>query len=206
MLGLALMAGCTAPPVRVTNPQRVLIVADSFLAGSTTFTFPSIEPRLRHLLAPSGIDVRLVGRENFRVIEDNWPVVVRDEVAAYDPDLVILQSSVPDHATGPSRSRLVTAWAWVYAMAARRGADVWRVDPPDPQPGSFIDVLYSPTRHALRTAQRDGGIFGAVNRPTVVALNPAIAVCDSPWTFDGGHLDDSGQWCAAGELARLILG
>ncbi|HKY13486.1 MAG TPA: hypothetical protein VJM33_01085 [Microthrixaceae bacterium] len=201
---LTTLMGCLAPSLRTTEPKRVLIVADSVFHGSTVVSYPALEPVLGEELAAAGIELRALGTAGSRPARDRWVQTVKQTVDEWNPDLVIFESAIPDDVEGKPRFGLVATWALLYVAAARHGADVWRVEPPTPVPGSFIDAFHGPRLAQLRSAQADGARIGAENRPTTVELGPVLASCDSPWTPDGGHLTVSGMWCVSDDLFRRI--
>ena len=203
-LAAVVAASCTAPPVRTTQPQRVLIVGDSFVHGSSFLGFPTLIGELRPLLHARGIDVRVVGGEASRPIHDNWIGLVEDQVDVWDPDLVILQSNNPESITGYDRGTLAVTWAWMAGLAAQHGADVWRIDPPNPQPGKYVTALWGHQLPDLRATQAEGVAAGAANRQRAIDIDGVLASCPAPWTFDGYHLVASGQRCLAAHLNSLI--
>ncbi len=196
---------CNVKPVRTTNYRRVLIVGDSLLHGSAWLEGdPQLIPELQPLLAAKGVEVRLVGRSATTPVENGWARQVKDQVASWDPDLVIAESIIPDDASGPTLQRLLLEWSALTYFATTRGADFWRIDPTAPVPGSYYDGLYGSRLPGLRFAQSVAVRRAAANRPTIVDLAPAIATCPGGRNADGLHLTIAGQQCLANQLYRLI--
>lgn len=204
---LILASACTAPPVRTTDYRRVLIVADSLFHGAFFIPGgPTLLPELGPLLAARGIDVRLLGGSAQNPVEGAWPRQVRDAVRTYDPDLVIVSSMIPEYLLWPFRDSFVATWGWIAANAAAQGADVWRVVPPEPLPGTRYALQYGPWLPSLRDLQARGMAAGAKNRTRTIDLGGAFYDCPGGQTPDGYHLNAEGQRCAARLLYRLITG
>lgn len=196
---------CVGPPVRTGEYRRVLIVGDSLINGSATLEgYPSLAPVLQPMLAEAGVDVRFAGVAGSTPLNNRWSLIVREQVETWDPDLVILGSVIPGDPD--TFSRQAVEWGWINANASARGADAWRIVPPVPVPGTFIDTLYHPTLQRLRDVQALGMRAGSSLRSTTVDLDAALAGCHAAWTWDGGHLTEQGQTCFANALFLRIVG
>ncbi len=202
---LVLTAACTPPPARPAPYARVLLVADSLMWGSAFIAGnPQLMPHLQPMLAARGIDVRIVGGSAETPLEQSWPSKVHAEVSTWDPDLVIIASVIPTPDVREHPRRLAVGWSMTAFQAASRGAEVWRVEPPELVPGTWYDARYSPDLAALRSIQAFGTRVGAPDRATTVDLGPTLRDCPDPRTADGLHLTDAGQQCVATQLTGLI--
>lgn len=210
-LGLAVAAllaavACTPPSARPAPYARVLLVSDSLMWGSAFIAGnPQLMPHLHPMLAERGVAVRILGGSAETPIEQSWPAKVRAEVTAWDPDLVILASVIPTPDVRENPRRLAVGWSMTAFQAAARGAEVWRIEPPDLVPGTWYDGRYSPDLAALRAIQAFGAKVGAPDRSTTVDLGATLRDCPEARTPDGLHLTDAGQRCVATRLTGLIV-
>jgi len=134
----------TAPAVvrRSTHPRRVLLVGDSMMVGA--------KDAIATDLAPYGIETHFVGKEGTGLLtrQMGWLDLIRQEVATWNPDVVVIESCC-NYATGPGgyyrladgtaivpdSKRMYQAWEVAaraaIRVAARRGAAVsWVLTPP----------------------------------------------------------------------------
>jgi len=205
---LATLAGaaCQAPPVRTSNYRRVLIIGDSLFHGSAWLEGnPKLMDPLQPLLAQRGVEVRLIGRSAALPVENGWARQVKDQVATWDPDLVVAESVIADDLDGVALQRLLLEWSAISHLATAKGAEFWRVEPVAPIPGSYYDGLYGPRLPGLRFAQSTGVRTATPNRPTVIDLETAIRTCENGSAADGLHLTAAGQICVSNQLYRLIV-
>ncbi len=201
---LVLITGCQPPPVRTIDYRRVLILADSlfwgsgFIAGNT-----QLQPILEPMLSGAGVELRMLGGSAETPLEKDWTGRLRSVVTDWNPDLVILASTIPV-AVNDNQRLLAVEWAKLAFTAASRGADVWRIVPPALVPGTSYDAVYSPDLPALRSLQDIGAKYGAPNRPVVLDFQPTIDACPGGRVADGLHFNDTGQRCLANDLFRRI--
>jgi len=201
---LVLVTGCQPPPVRTIDYRRVVILSDSLFWGFGLIPGnPQLQPILQPMLTGAGVELRMLGGSAATPLEQNWTAQLRAVVANWNPDLIILASTIPV-AVNDNRRLLAVEWAKLGFTAASRGADVWRISPPALVPGTLYDAQYSQDLPGLRSLQDLGVKYGAPNRPVVLDLQPTIDACPGGRTSDGLHFNETGQRCLANDLFRRI--
>lgn len=178
---------------RATPVRRVLVVGDSMTFGLFGTT-PRLHERLTPLLADRGIETRIVGYSGSTILrpwdgQPRFADLTRMHVAAFDPDVVIVQSILFPGGDDPARQQAYVAEAReLFAASGARGAHVYVVGHNAPVP--------SKERNERDIAHY---IQGVVAGPGVSRI-PAdwwLERCKDPFVSDGWHLSGSGQECQA---------
>ncbi len=185
---------------RGTPVRRVLIVGDSMTYGLFGTT-PRLHEQIVPLLADRGIETRIVGYPGSTILQPwegqaRFSDLTRMHVAAFDPDVVIVQSILFPGADDPARQQAYISEAReLFAAAGARGAHVYVVGHNAPVPAK--------ERNERDIAQY---IQGVVAGPGVSRI-PAdwwLERCKDPFVSDGWHLSASGQQCQALAFAVAI--
>ena len=203
LVGVMVLGACQPerPSVgRNTPVRRVLIVGDSMTWGLFGTT-ARLHERITAVMADRGIDTRIVGSAGGTIL-DPWPGKprwideVRPQIASWNPDVVIVQSTLFPGATDPARQQAYVAAAReLFGVAGSRGAHVYVVGHNDPN--------RSPERNERDIAQY---IQALVAGPGVsrIPLDWWLARCTAPYWSDGWHLSASGQECHSLAIAVAI--
>ena len=98
---------------RGTPVRRVLIVGDSMTWGLFGTT-PRVHERIVPVLADRGIDTHIVGSAGGTILEPwpgskRWVDEVAPEITSWNPDVVIVQSTLFPAATDPARQQAYIA-------------------------------------------------------------------------------------------------
>lgn len=185
---------------RNTPVRRVLIVGDSLTWGLFGTT-PRLHERVTAVMADRGISTRIVGSAGGTLL-DPWPGnprwidEVRPQIDSWNPDVVIVQSTLFPGATDPARQQAYIAAAReLFGVAGSRGAHVYVVGHPDPPAAK--------ERNERDIAQY---IQALVAGPGVsrIPLDWWIARCTAPYSSDGWHLSASGEECHAMAISVAI--
>lgn len=178
---------------RGTPVRRVLIVGDSMTHGLFGTT-PRVHERLVPLLADRGITTRIGGSPGSTILrpwpgQARWTDIVRGEVASFNPDVVIIQSTLFPGGRDRARQQAYLAEARaLFSVAGSRGAHVYMVAHPDP-PG------------AKERTERDVARFlqtiASGPRVSMIPLDWWLARCAGGTSRDGWHLSGAGQDCHA---------
>lgn len=196
LVAASVLAACqpAAPSAgRATPVRRVLVVGDSMTFG-VFGTTPRLHERLIPLLADRGVETRIVGYPGSTILQPwegqpRFADLTRMHVAAFDPDVVIVQSILFPGAEDPVRQQAYVAEAReLFAAAGARGAHVYVVGHNPPAPAK--------ERHERDIAQY---IQGVVAGPGVsrIPTDWWLERCKDPFVSDGWHLSASGQQCQA---------
>lgn len=203
-LALLVLTGClpAAPAAgRATPVRRVLVMGDSVAFGLYGTT-PQVHAPLRRLMADRGVAVTIDGFPGETPL-DSWPGNpawvdrMRWWVAAEDPDVVIIQSTLMLDATNPARqSAYLAATRSLLDVAGSRGAHVYLVSHPAP-PGAT-------ERRERDIAQSLQAQAAAGRGVAVIPLDWWMARCAGGTVADGWHLSAKGQDCHALALAVAV--
>lgn len=176
---------------RATPVRRVLIIGDSMTYGLFGTT-PRVHERIVPVLRDRGIDTRIVGSAGGTLLdpwpgEPRWVDLLRPQIATWDPDVVIVQSTLFPGAADPARQQAyISASRELFGVAGSRGAHVYVVghnDPPAAQQRNERDIAQY--------------IQALVAGPGVsrIPVDWWLARCRAPYAADGWHLSASGQDC-----------
>jgi lysophospholipase L1-like esterase len=176
---------------RGTPVRRVLIVGDSMTWGLFGTT-PRLHERISKVLGDRGIQTRVIGSAGGTLLdpwpgEPRWVDLLRPQIDGWNPDVVIVQSTLFPGGADPARQQAYVAAAReLFAVAGSRGAHVYTVghnDPPAPVQRNERDVAQY--------------IQAVVAGPGVsrIPVDWWLARCDRPYAADGWHLSASGQDC-----------
>jgi lysophospholipase L1-like esterase len=185
---------------RDTPVRQVLIVGDSLTWGLFGTT-PRLHERVTAVMADRGIDTRIVGSAGGTILDPwpgnpRWVDEVRPQIASWNPDVVIVQSTLFPGATDPARQQAYIAAAReLFSVAGSRGAHVYVVGHPDPPAAK--------ERNERDIAQY---IQALVAGPGVsrIPMDWWIARCNSPFSSDGWHLSASGEECHSMAISVAI--
>ena len=185
---------------RGTPVRRVLIVGDSMTWGLFGTT-PRVHERIVPVLADRGIDTHIVGSAGGTILEPwpgskRWVDEVAPEITSWNPDVVIVQSTLFPAATDPARQQAYIAAAReLFRVAGSRGAHVYVVGHNDPPAAK--------ERNERDIAQY---IQALVAGPGVsrIPVDWWLARCTAPYSPDGWHLSASGQECHSMAISVAI--
>jgi hypothetical protein len=204
VLAGALVVGACQPEQpsagRATPVRRVLIVGDSMTFGLFGTT-PQLHDRIVPILRDRGISTRIVGSAGSTIL-DPWPGqprfvdMLRPQITSWNPDVVIVQSTLFPGAADPARQQAyINAAKELFSVAGSRGAHVYVVGHNDPPP-------------AQQRNERDIAQFiqGKVAGPGVsrIPVDWWLARCEAPFGSDGWHLSAKGQDCHALAISIAI--
>jgi hypothetical protein len=204
-IALALVATSCLPAApakgRATPLRRALILGDSITWGLFGTT-PRLQDSLVGPLTDRGIAMIIDGFPGDEPLEPwpgqpAWSDRLEHDVAAYDPDVVIVQTMLFPNPDDPARQAAYrTAFSHLLDLASSRGAHVYIVSHPSP-----VDAA---ERHARDVAQSLQAAVAAGRGVSTIPLDWWIAHCDHPTIPDGFHLTTSGQRChALADVAAL---
>jgi hypothetical protein len=185
---------------RNTPVRRVLIVGDSMTWGLFGTT-ARLHERIIPVMADRGIDTRIVGSAGSTILEPwsgrpRWIDEVRPQITSWNPDVVIVQSTLFPGATDPARQQAYVAAAReLFGVAGSRGAHVYVVGHNDPNK--------APEREERDIAQYIQGLV-AGSGVSRIPLDWWLARCTAPYWSDGWHLSAAGQECHALAIAVAI--
>ncbi|MCP4435841.1 MAG: hypothetical protein GY812_10175 [Actinomycetia bacterium] len=197
LLGLMMLTAACLPAQpsagRGTPVKRVLIIGDS-IAHGLFGTTPKVHSRLTAALADRGVALRIDGYPGENPI-DTWPSNstgwldrMRAQIAAFDPDMVIVQSMLFPDPDNPARRELYLGGTRALLdIAGSRGAHVYLVNHPIP-PGAQ-------EAHARAVAQSLQAQAAAGRGISTIPLDYWLGSCDRPYVSDGWHLSANGQAC-----------
>ena len=176
---------------RGTPVRRVLIVGDSMTWGLFGTT-PRLHERIRSVLEDRGIRTRIIGSAGGTLLdpwpgEPRWVDLLRPQIDGWNPDVVIVQSTLFPGAADPARqAAYVAAARELFAVAGSRGAHVYTVGHNEPPAA------------AQRNERDIAQYLQAVVAGPAVSRIPVdwwLARCERPYSADGWHLSASGQEC-----------
>lgn len=186
---------------RATPVRKVLVLGDSVSFGLFGTT-PRLHEPLTRLLADRGVDVHLTGFPGETPI-DTWPghlswgLRMRHEVTTWNPDMIVIQSTLFPGADAPARrSAYSSAMDDLIAVARSRGAHVYLVSHPAP--------LTGPERHERDVAQQLQATAAAGKGISTIPLDWWMARCAGGTVSDGWHLSAKGQNCHALAIAAAV--
>ncbi|NLA35025.1 MAG: SGNH/GDSL hydrolase family protein [Actinobacteria bacterium] len=187
---------------RTTPVRRVLVLGDS-LAYGLFFATPSATPALSQRLAQNNISLRLIGGPGGTVVEP-WPGTapwleqLSGAVASFDPDVVIIQSTLfPDWSNPERQAAYRTAITAAYDIAQSRGAHTYIVAH---HRGNDADA-----RSAADTAERLQAEAAAGRGISTIPLTWWLDRCGRhPYIYDGQHLNAAGVGCYADALNAAV--
>lgn len=203
LVGVLVLGACQPERISVgrANPVRkVLIVGDSMTWGLFG-TSPRVHERIVPVLADRGIETRILGSAGGTILEPwsgqpRWIDQVRPQIQTWNPDVVIVQSTLFPGATDPARQQAYIAAAReLFGVAGSRGAHVYVVGHNDPPAAK--------ERNERDIAQY---IQALVAGPGVsrIPVDWWLARCNQPYISDGWHLSASGQECHALAISVAI--
>jgi hypothetical protein len=180
--------------------RRVLVLGDSIAVGAFGST-PAVTPELERLMRDRGITVRVIGYPASNPVATwdgvPWADKLLYSVAAFDPDMIVIQSNLFPGAADPgTHDTYRAAVSTLYDIAQSRGAHTYIVRharPAKEPEGTELGVA-----EALQAEKAAGrGI-------ETIPLDSWLASCDRPFTSDGWHLTARGQSCHATALAGAV--
>lgn len=206
-VALALLALTSCLPTeatvgRNTPVRRVLVLGDS-LAYGLFFATPSAVPALSQRLGQNNISLRLIGGPGGTVLEPwpggaPWLDQLREAVASYDPDAVIIQSTLFPGWSDPARQAAYrAAITSAYDIAQSRGAHTFIV--------AHHRGNEAEARNAADTAERLQAEAALGRRIGTIPLTWWLDRCGQhPYIYDGQHLNTAGVGCYADALNAAI--
>jgi hypothetical protein len=200
----AVLGGCLpAQPAtgRGAPLRRVLVLGDSMTFGLYGTT-PRLHDALGRALMERDVQLLIDGFPGEDPVDvwpghPRWADRLRSDIAAFDPDMVVIQSILFLGASDPARRAAYSAAITeLYDVAQSRGAHVYIVShqlPTDPVARDEMTVAES--LQAEAAAGR--GI-------ATIPLDWWLARCAAPFVGDGWHLSASGQECHATAVAEAV--
>lgn len=200
-----LLTGCLpeAPATgRGTKVRRVLVLGDS-LAHGLFFSTPGATNALKARLGQNNISLKLIGGPGSTVLEpwpgvDPWNDQLRAAVSSYDPDVVIIQSTLFPGWADPARQRAYTAAITAaYDIAQSRGAHTYIV--------AHHRGNESEANAAADMAERLQQEAAVGRGISTIPLHWWIGRCaKNPVIADGQHLTEAGVGCYADALNAAV--
>ena len=197
MLAALVLVGClpSAPATgRSTPVRRVLVLGDSMSWGLFGLS-PRLHEPLGRAMSGRRIEVAISGAPGDTPL-DPWPGSptwvdrLRHDVATFDPDVVVLQSTLLAGAEDPARQAAYRAtFAELFDIAQSRGAHVYTVAHPTPPGGGELAV-----RDVVQRLQAEAATGRGIS---TIPLDWWLARCRGGTITDGWHLSDAGQGCHA---------
>lgn len=179
---------------RSTPVRRVLVLGDSISYGLYGTT-PRVHEPLAAMLADRGVGLRVTGFPGETPI-DTWPghlawsLRMRHEIAAWDPDVVVIQSTLFPAPDSPARRAAYRrAMTELLGVATSRGAHVYLVAHAAPPGGA--------ERHQRDVAQQLQAEAAAGRGVSTIPLDWWLGRCQGGVVADGWHLSATGQRCHA---------
>lgn len=202
---VALFASACLPAApsagRATPVRRVLVLGDSLTYGLFGTT-PRLHGPLSRLLSDRGVGVHLTGFPGETPIDlwpggMSWGRRMRKEVSAWDPDMIVIQSTLfPDPDSPARRAAYSVAMDDLIAVARSRGAHVYLVS--HPAPPTALDRRQRDVAQKLQAAAAEGkGI-------STIPLDWWMQRCEGGTVSDGWHLSAKGQDCHALAIASAV--
>lgn len=186
---------------RATPVRKVLVLGDSVTFGLFGTT-PRLHDPLGRLLADRGVAVHLTGFPG-ETPTDTWPghlswgLRMRHEVSTWNPDVIVIQSTLfPDADSPARRAAYSSAMADLIAVARSRDAHVYLVSHPAPPK--------APERHERDVAQQLQATAAAGKGISTIPLDWWMAHCAGGTVGDGWHLSAKGQDCHALAITSAV--
>jgi len=186
---------------RPTPVRRVLVLGDSMTYGLYG-TSAQIHGPLQRLMADRGVAVTIDGFPGETPI-DSWPGNpawidrMRWDVAAEDPDMVVIQTVLMPDPDNPARqAAYLAAMGALLDVAGSRGAHVYLVSHPAPPDAT--------DRRARDVAQSLQAQAAAGRGVSTIPLDFWLDRCAGGRVADGWHLSAKGQNCHALALAAAV--
>lgn len=192
-----LSAAClpAQPSIGRAGPLRkVLVLGDSFTYGLFGTT-PQLHGSLGHLLGDRGLSLHVTGFPGESPV-DTWPghlpwsLRMQHEVETWNPDMVVIQSTLFPDADSPARRAAYSrAIEELITIARSRDAHVYLVSHPG-----------APTakeRHERDVAQNLQARAAAGRGISTIPLDWWMQRCEGGTVRDGWHLSAKGQNCHA---------
>lgn len=181
--------------------KRVLVLGDSFTYGLFGTT-PQLHGPLGRMLADRGIGLHVTGFAGETPVDTwaghlSWGLRMRHEVTTWNPDVVIIQSTLfPDPDSPARRAAYSAATADLIAVARSRGAHVYLVA----HPGS----PRATERRERDVAQALQARAAAGKGISTIPLDWWMGRCEGGTVADGWHLSAKGQNCHALAFASAV--
>lgn len=181
--------------------QRVFVMGDSMTFGLFGTT-PRVHESLGRLMADRGVQLRIDGFPGETPLDPwpgnaGWAQRMQQQVSAWDPDMIVIQSTLFTNPDGPGRqAAYLASMRRLLDIATSRGAHVYLVShatPPGAQERRARDV--SQALQAQAAAGR--GI-------STIPLDFWMQRCEGGVVSDGWHLTAKGQDCHALAVALAV--
>lgn len=206
LLAVALLAACEPPRPSVgrgTPVRRVFLLGDSITHGLYGTT-PRIHGLLDQRLRQRGIQLSIGGFPGENPLwvwpgHPSWLEVLRERVRNFDPDMIIIQSTLFPEVGDPAKHDLyLRTVRQMLDVAQSRGAHVYFVHH-RPPPAS-----HPKERIALAVIEQLQGQAGAGRGVSWIPLETWLANCSNPVSADGWHLSHNGQVCHASAITVAV--
>lgn len=210
MLGLAVVAvlalalGACQPERpsagRGTPVRKVLIVGDSITWGLFGTT-PRLHERLGPMMAARGLSTRIIGFAGGNIIDPwgnqpRWVDATLNQVRTWDPDVIIVQSTLFPGGQDPARQRVYERSVRDLMNVARsRGAHTYIVAHPEPN---------NAAQRAEKNIAQYLQAFVAGPGVSRIPLDWWMDRCQGWASYDGWHLSGKGQDCHALAIVAAV--
>jgi lysophospholipase L1-like esterase len=201
LLFLATACLPAAPAAGRPGPvRRVLVLGDSITFGAVGAS-PGVGPDLERLMGDRGLELRVIGYPASTPLAAwdgvPWSDKLAYSVAAWDPDMIVIQSILFPGGADPARHDAYrSAVARLFDIARSRDAHTYVVHharPPREPEGSELAVA--------EQLQAEAALGRGIE---AIPLDEWLGYCDSPYISDGWHLSASGQKCHATAIAGAV--